>query len=261
VARTSELHGPHWGARSREWAAVQEPTARPLYESVLDRLSVEEGTRVLDVGCGAGLYCLLASEQGAEVAGLDASEGMLEVARERTPAGDFRQGDIEELPWADASFDVVTGFNSFQFAGEPVNALREARRVVVSEGQVVVAVWGDPEECEAAPVLKALSELLPAPPPGSPGPFALSDREVLKTLVESAGLTPESVHDVPCPWVYPDLDTAVVGIGSAGPANRAEEEFGRESVEQAIARSLQPFGDGTGVYQLENVFRYVIARA
>lgn len=71
----------------------------------------------------------LSASLGATVAGLDASEALLEIARERTPGGDFRRGDLEALPFEDDSFDLVTGFNSFQYAGNAAQALREAGRV------------------------------------------------------------------------------------------------------------------------------------
>jgi SAM-dependent methyltransferase len=261
MTRTAATHGPLWGARAHEWAEIQEGTVKPLFESVLGRLDVGEETSLLDVGCGAGMFCALAAERGARVAGVDAAEGMIGIARERTPTGDLRVGEIEDLPWEDGTFEVVTGFNAFQFAGAPANALREARRVVSPGDKVVVAIWGEAKDCDAAAVIKAISELLPPPPPSAPGPFALSEPGALEALVEAAELTPEETHEVPCPWVYPNLDTAVRGIGSSGPANRAEQEVGREAVEQALAAALQPFGDGTGIYRLENVFRYLVARA
>ena len=262
MTRTAQVQGPLWGARAREWAELQEPLSRPLFESVLARFDLGEGVRLLDVGCGTGLFCKLAAEQeGGSVAGLDAAEQSISIAKERTPTGDFRVGELEELPWEDGSFDVVTGFNAFQFAASPVSALREAERAVSPEGEVVVAVWGALEDCEAAPILKAVGEVLPPPPPGTPGPFALSEPGALESLVEEAGLTPDEQHEVPCPWVYADLDTAVRAIGSSGPAARAEREVGREIVEQAIAQALQPYLDvATGIVQLENVFRYLVAR-
>jgi SAM-dependent methyltransferase len=259
MPHTSSVFGPLWGARARDWAEIQEAGSRPLYESALGRLAIGEGMRMVDLGCGAGGFCMLAAERGAAVAGLDAAEGMLEIARERTPGGDFRQGDLEALPWGDAAFDVATAFNSFQFAGDPDAADREAGRVVRPEGKVVVAIWGDREQNDALATMDALAELSP-PPPDSPGPFALSGGGRLEHVVEEAGLVIEEVHDVPCPWVYPDLDTAVRGLASGGGSRRVEQEVGREAVEQAIARALQPFGDGTGVYRLENVFRYLVAQ-
>ncbi|MBA3910085.1 MAG: hypothetical protein C0524_09400 [Rhodobacter sp.] len=71
----------------------------------------------------------MAASRGAVVSGFDAAEALLEIARERVPGGDFRTADLEAMPFGDAVFDVVTGFNAFQFAGDPVRALSEARRV------------------------------------------------------------------------------------------------------------------------------------
>src|SRR5262245_45210486 len=107
---TAQIQGSLWGARARDFAEAVEPCGRPLYEAVFDAADVRAATRLLDVGCGPGLAALLASARGAQVAGLDAAEASLEVARERVPAGDFRVGEMEDLPWPDNTFDVVTGF-------------------------------------------------------------------------------------------------------------------------------------------------------
>ena len=103
--------------------------------------------------------------------------------------GDFRVGEIEDLPYPDGSFDVVTGFNCFQFAADPVKALREAKRVARPGGRVAMLVWGRAEDCKTAATLAALSRLLPPPQPGSAGPFALSEPGKVDDLVAQAGLT------------------------------------------------------------------------
>jgi hypothetical protein len=59
---------------------------------------------------------LLAAKLGAQVSGLDATEPLLTIARERVPQDDFRTGEMEGLPYSNQTFDVVTGLNSFQFA-------------------------------------------------------------------------------------------------------------------------------------------------
>ena len=96
---------------------------------MLDAAGVGPGTRVLDVGCGSGLTLVLAAQRGATPSGLDISPGLLGIARERLPAADLREGDMESLPHRDAAFDAVVGVNAFQFAGDPRRALREAARV------------------------------------------------------------------------------------------------------------------------------------
>ena len=223
--QTSMINARLWGARARDWADLQEGMVRPVYEAVFRRTGVTARTRYLDVGCGAGMAAQTASALGAQVAGIDASDALLEIARERTPSGDFRIGDLEALPFANRSFDVVTGFNSFQYAGNPGVALAEARRVAKSGGHVVVVTWGEPDGMPAASLVTALRPLLPPPPPGAPGPFALSDEAVLRKFAVDAGLRPIEVFDVESPFQYPDLDTGVRALKFSGCRGARNGEF------------------------------------
>ncbi len=93
--------------------------------------------------------------------GIDAAEPLVEIARERVPDGDLRVGDLQFLPFADDAFDVVTGFNSFQYAADPIAALAEAKRVAKPESQVFVLVWGRQDRTEIASILSALRPLVP----------------------------------------------------------------------------------------------------
>jgi len=131
--RTAATNGRLWGARARDWADLQEGMVRPVYEAVLRRTRIKAGSHYLDVGCGTGMAAQMASALGARAVGIDASEALLTIARERTPSGHFRIGDLEALPLTDQSFDVVTGFNSFQYAGNPGVALAEARPFALSD--------------------------------------------------------------------------------------------------------------------------------
>jgi SAM-dependent methyltransferase len=261
TSKTSAQHGRLWGARARDWAELAERQMRPAYEAVLGRADVGAGTVYLDVGCGAGLAAQLAAERGAQVSGLDASEPSLAIARERVPEGDFRLGDLEELPFEDDHFDLVAGFNSFQFAGNPGRALSEARRVARPGSLVAILTWGPPEGMEAASVHAALHPLMPPPPPGAPGPFALSDETALRAVASGAGLQPGEVFDVECPRVYPDLDTAVRAFNSSGVAARAIESAGEEAVTRAFSEALARFRQTDGSYRVNATFRCLFARA
>ena len=167
---------------------------------------------------------------------------------------------LEELPWADASFDVVTGFNAFQYAAHPVKALREARRVAVPGAEVFIATWGAAQDCEAAGYLRALGALSPPPPPGAPGPFALSEPGALERLAVAAGLTPGEHLEVECTWYYAEIDTALRGLLSAGPAVRAVRHSGEERVRRAVTAAITPFRTARGGYRIENTFRCLVAR-
>ncbi len=259
--RTSESNGRLWGARARDWADIQEGTCRPVYVSLFDRVGIRPGMAYLDAGCGAGMAAQIAAERGARVSGLDASENSLAIARTRIPNGDFHLGDLEDLPFPDHAFDLVTGFNSFQYAGNPMIALAEAKRVSKVGATIVIMTWGNPEGMEAASLVAALKPLLPPPPPGAPGPFALSDEAALRAFASGAGLTPKEVFDVDAPWRYPDLPTALRGLGSSGVAIRAIEHAGEAALDAAHTQALAPFRQPDGSYRIGATFRCLLAQA
>lgn len=259
--QTGEVNGVLWGSRAWDWANLQEGQCRPVYEAVLERVGAGPGKLLLDAGCGAGMALAMAAALGARVTGFDASESLLAIARERVPAAMLEQGDLEHLPFADGSFDVVTGFNSFQYAGNPVKALGEARRVAKQGGVVAMMTWGPPEGMPAAALVAALRPLLPAPPPGAPGPFALSDETALRSFAESSGLTPETIFDVESPWRYGSLEDGIRGLGSSGVAARARNATSDEAVDRAHAEALSRFQSGDGGYVVPALFRCMIARA
>jgi SAM-dependent methyltransferase len=257
---TAQIQGELWGERPHDWCELQEGAFRTLYEAAFDAAKVGRGTTLLDVGCGAGLACHIAQARGATVSALDAAISLLEIARSRCPSADIRVGEIEELPFGDATFDVVTGFNSFQYAADPVHALTEARRVTTPNGRVVAAVWGAPERCELASYVAALGKLMPPPPPGAPGPFALSAPTALEALMEKAGLRPELGASAPVEMRFTNEATALRGLLAAGPATRAIRHSGEETVRKSVAESIAPYRQSDGSYVMRNEFRYVVAR-
>jgi SAM-dependent methyltransferase len=257
--QTSTINGRLWGARAQDWANVQEGCCRPVYEAALKRCAVSGGTHYLDIGCGAGMATQMAAERGAIVTGVDAATELLAVARSRVPNGDFRAGDLEALPFSAGVFDVVTGFNSFQYAGNPIIALGEARRVTKAGGRIVVMTWGDPSKMEAASLVAALRPLMPAPPPGAPGPFALSDEAALRKFATDAKLSPIETFDVDSPFAYPDEATAIRGLNASGVAARAMENTSEAVVTDAHRKALAPFRQKDGSYRVGASFRCLLA--
>jgi SAM-dependent methyltransferase len=252
-------NGRIWGARAADWALIQEPQCAAGYHAVFDKVPVGSATRLLDAGCGAGMAMRLAADLGAEVAGIDASAGLLEIARDRLPGAHLERGDLEALPFEDDSFDVVTGFNSFQFAADPVAALLEAHRVTKPGGKVFIMTWGEPGSMEATTFVAALKPLLPPPPPGAGGPFALSEPGKLEELAARAGLAPREVFDVDSPWAYPDLATALRGLGSSGVAVKAAATSGQAALDAAHEAALARFVQQDGSYRIGATFRILMA--
>jgi cyclopropane fatty-acyl-phospholipid synthase-like methyltransferase len=81
---SATIQGQLWGARAQDYAACLEQVGLPLLSAALDAAQVTSGTRLLDVGCGAGVLALLARLRGAKVSALDASPALLEIVRHRS---------------------------------------------------------------------------------------------------------------------------------------------------------------------------------
>ncbi|HEX5906608.1 MAG TPA: methyltransferase domain-containing protein, partial [Propionibacteriaceae bacterium] len=231
----------------------------PLYRHILERVTVERCTKVLDMGCGAGRFCRIAADRGAHISGLDATAAFVQIARERIPAGEFRVGDIEHLPWPDNSFDVITGFNSFIFAANITGALREARRVARPGANVAITVFGRPERCESTNVFGSVGQLLPAQAGAGEGGPALHEVGTLETLASEAGLTPNEAGYVELAEEYLDLDTFLRGYLAAGPIVSAIRTLGEEPVRDALTEGVRPLMTASGGVRFEDEYRYLIA--
>lgn len=256
---SATIQGRLWGARSEDWAQIQEQSTLPLLGAALDAAWVTTGTRVLDAGCGAGLAGLLASLRGAEVSTIDASAALLEIAQKRLPEAHLQEADLEDLPFADASFDAVLAVNSVFYAASPAAALHELVRVVRPGGRVVVTSWGQAEQCDYAAVIRALGALMPPPPPGAPpgGPFALAEPGAIEALLTEVGLTVADRGETICPFVYPNLAASRRGQLSSGVAQRAIEHSGEAAVLAAIDSADRDYTSPDGGIRYENVFIWV----
>jgi SAM-dependent methyltransferase len=237
-----------------------EQVCLPLFGAALDAARVTSGTRLLDAGCGAGLLALLASLRGARVTALDASPGLLVIARQRLPAAEVQEGDLEALPFADASFDAVTAVNSLFYAEDMAAAMRELVRVVRPGGRVVVTAWGPPERCEfLTAVMPALGPLMPPPPPGAapPHPGALSEPGALAAVLKRAGLRVVEEDEVACPFVFSSAEASWRGNASAGVNQAAIMHSGEAAVRAAYANADRTHTRPDGSIRYENVFLWV----
>jgi ubiquinone/menaquinone biosynthesis C-methylase UbiE len=128
---------------------------------MLDVVGAGPGTRFLDAGCGSGGASAIATRRGAIVTGVDLSDQMIAVCREKTELSGctFEIGSLEALPFEDASFDAVIASMVIHFCS-PEQALRELKRVLVTPGRIAVSSPARPD-LDLAIAFQVAAELCP----------------------------------------------------------------------------------------------------
>ncbi|MET3181819.1 UNVERIFIED_ORG: SAM-dependent methyltransferase [Variovorax guangxiensis] len=162
--------------RQREMWSTFAPTAMfttPVAGHLVRFAQVEQGESVLDVGTGTGVVAVTAARRGARVTGLDLTPELIEAAGENaTIAGlediAWTEGDAENLPYADASFDVVLSQFGHMFAPRPEVAIAEMRRVLKPGGRIAFATW--PPEHFVGRLFAFIGRNSPPPPAGASPP-------------------------------------------------------------------------------------------
>src|SRR4051812_36112690 len=181
-----------WSRRATTYDRVTGAITARFVDPLLDAARVRADMRVLDVATGPGHVAAAAAARGAETVGVDIAEGMLAVARREHPQLDFRPGDAEALPFADACFDAVVGAFVLNHLARPEVAAAELARVLASGGRLALSVWDVPERMRfIGLVLDAVvraGEAPPAEPPVGPHPFRFADDAQLGGVRVDVGL-------------------------------------------------------------------------
>lgn len=149
---------------------------------------VTAGQRVLDVGCGTGVVALSAARNGATVTGADLTPALLEGARYNAAlagvAIDFQEADVEALPFADASYDVVLSQFGHMFGPRPAVAIAEMLRVLKPSGVIAFSTW--PPELYVGRMFALVSRYLPAMPDGVRSPIEWGDPHIVRERLGTA---------------------------------------------------------------------------
>ena len=232
--------GRGWGARAEEWAYLFEPYTLPANELVFDRVGVGPDTRYLDVACGSGFAANIAHRRGATVSGLDASEDLIDIARARTPDGDFHVGDMFALPFAEGTFDVVTSFNGIWNRCD--DALAQARTVLTDTGLLGLTYWGAHERMGLMPYF--ITVIQHSPPSHQAANIEIGETStVMEDMLRAAEfeLLDQGTVEVTNEW--PDIDTAVRALAAAGPSVPAIEAIGYDNFCDALREVIAPIRD------------------
>jgi ubiquinone/menaquinone biosynthesis C-methylase UbiE len=173
-----------WGTGN--YAAVAERITR-AGDLVVERAGVEPGMDVLDVACGTGNASIPAARAGARVTGLDFAPGLLDIARERSADAmveiEFVEGDAQDLPFEDDSFDRVVSVFGHMFAPDHQRTAAEMKRVLRPDGGIAVGCWSP--EGTIGRMFRVTSELVP-PPPGAAPPLLWGTEQHVRDLLGEA---------------------------------------------------------------------------
>jgi SAM-dependent methyltransferase len=224
-----------WG--SGNYAAVAEKITR-AGELVVTRAGIEPGMDVLDVACGSGNASIPAAGAGARVTGLDFAPALLEIARERCADAmveiDFVEGDAQDMPFDDASFDRVVSVFGHMFAPDHERMAAELKRVLRPGGTTAFACWTP--EGGIGRMFKAISEVVP-PPPGSTPPLLWGTEDHVRRLMGDATFERHAIV-----WEDESVESyARFMLDSFGPLLNARELLGEheDQLERAYVGYLE----------------------
>lgn len=212
---------------------------------------VATGDHVLDVGCGTGVLTReLAQHIGdtGSATGLDLSESMLGVARERCPDAVFKQGSATDLPFDDSSFDVVVSSFMLMFVPDPGKALSEMRRVLKPGGRLVVSVWqGLDNNVVYRELVEATREIADDESAGSMAwPFTMGDAGRLAELFQSAGMPDVTLSEHDGTASFPSVEDFVATEIQAWLLADKLDANQIASMVSLLRAKYPPFEDATG---------------
>jgi len=178
-----------WNTVSKGYEAFFGPLTAQSVDVTLDAAGVIGGCDVLDVCTGHGVLALAATERGAKVCAVDFSEAMVAAARRNAPSVDCRQGDAQDLPYPDNTFDAVVCGYGILHVPEPDRALAEMRRVLRPGGRVAISVWERPSPANGFGLLLGTVKAhgrVDVPLPHGPDFFQFGDPEDMKAALAQA---------------------------------------------------------------------------
>lgn len=213
--------------------------------------------RFLDVGCGTGELTAAAVSRGAAAEGLDFAATMVEKASAKYPHIEFREGDAEQLPYADASFDAVVCSFGLLHMSNPDRALQEARRALKPGGRYTFTVWCGPDRGGEffKLVMGAIRQhgTLDVPLPPAPPMFRLADMEECFRALRTAGFAAPTAKTLELEWQANDpqdiLELIYKSVVRTPMILQAQTDDARERIHGAIIQ-------GAEVYRMNDTIRF-----
>ena len=251
--RTFEREGHDALAKSYHafFAAVTALATNPLF----DEVRLRPGTRLLDVASGPGALAAEASNRGARSVGVDLSPRMIELAQRLYPTIEYREADVEHLPFPDRTFDaVVCAFGLGHFP-RPERAVAECVRTLSPGGRIALSWWDDPSRQRIQGIFRdAIAEIGISAPPDVPqghNVFRYSNSGEFFRLLDEAGLGDVKVTEHAATYVVPDAETLWRGgLGSlvlTGSVIRKQDQATQDLIRTAFERRASVYGSADGL--------------
>ncbi|MCU1587590.1 MAG: ubiE 4 [Frankiales bacterium] len=207
--------------------------------------------RVLELAAGSGIVtaALLEALPDAAVTATDLNEGMVSYGRGRVPDATWQNADAQDLPFRDASFDVVVCAFGVMFFPDRVRAYAEMARVLVPGGRCLISIWDvlASSSFESA-VTDSLAVLLPDDPPTflARVPHGYTDTAQIRSDLEAGGLVVEGLEQVVEVTSAPSAAWVAEGYCQGSPLRFTLEQQGSlAELTDAVAGELTArLGDG-----------------
>jgi SAM-dependent methyltransferase len=240
-----------WSRCARGYVDGFGPLTSEAITPLLDDVQVTARARVLDVGTGPGQVAGRIAQRGAHPVGIDFSEAMLIEARRRQPGIDFRRASAETLPFDNEEFDAVVGNFVLHHSGDPAALLKEAFRVLRTNGRMAFTVWADLMKLEAfglffgAMERQGLSGELPHGPL-----FGVSDFSVYQGMAAAAGFHDPTVRELSIVWRMPSIESLLSAFADWADLNALSAEI-RAAVEADVRHASRMY-ESSGTLAIPN---------
>jgi ubiquinone/menaquinone biosynthesis C-methylase UbiE len=251
----TEFEHAGWERVAGKYDSTWATSSRQFIAPLLDAAEVLPGTSVLDVGCGPGYVSAAVTERGATAIGLDFSSEMVRIARRSFSAIEFREGDAQNLPFADQAFDRVVANFALLHLTKPERACAEACRVLKAGGKFGFTTWARAEE---NPFVKLVDDAIRAHanlevklPPGPPY-YLFESPEAFRSALEQAGFDGASVsfriHRIE--WQVPTADFVFeaelkAGVRTAG-LLAAQTPAALAAIRASLRDAVRAYAHGNG---------------
>ncbi|PYL06649.1 MAG: SAM-dependent methyltransferase [Verrucomicrobia bacterium] len=185
-----------WERVADKYDSVWSSLTRQFIPYLINAAGVSASMSVLDVACGPGYVSAAVKQFGAIPTGIDFSEKMIAIAKTMSPDITFLQGNAQDLPFANSSFDRVLMNFGLLHVSNPARACAEVCRALKSDGRFGFTVWAGPEESPGAQIvndaIQAYANLDVSLPEGPPR-YLYGEREECRKALEQAGFDGSSM--------------------------------------------------------------------